>query len=116
MRRTLSCICLLLEVDWLIELWHVVDDFAGVFDECNATIFVAADEIEIAVFVPIEGGGDNHLQVHENWFTITRRDVDQLGENVGFSRVPVFSNQVKPSRNSPQMRSRSPSASKVSPG
>ena len=37
---------------------------AEAFDEGDAAVFVAGDEIVIAVLVPVEGDGDDHLEFH----------------------------------------------------
>jgi hypothetical protein len=38
--------------------------FARVFHQRHATIFVADDEVEIAVAIPVDRNGDDHLQIH----------------------------------------------------
>ena len=42
----------------------VIGELPGVLDISHASVFVADDEVELAVLVPIERDGGDHLEVH----------------------------------------------------
>src|SRR5262245_24589900 len=39
-------------------------ELSAVFDESDAAVFVADNQVMVAVFVPVEGDGNDHLEVH----------------------------------------------------
>jgi len=64
-RAAFQFVCLLLEIARRKKLRRVVSrELAGVLDERHAAVLVADDEVEVAVLVPINRHGRDHLQVH----------------------------------------------------
>ena len=49
-----------------------VIDFARVFHQGDSSVFVADDQIEIAVAIPVEGRRRDHLQIHHQRFAVAR--------------------------------------------
>ena len=50
-----------------------------VFDERDAAVFVANDEIKVSVAIPIESGGRDHLDVHDEWVSVAALEFDSVG-------------------------------------
>ena len=42
----------------------VIGELPGVLDISHASVFVADDEVELAVLVPVKRDGGDHLEVH----------------------------------------------------
>ena len=63
-RPAFKFVSLLAEIDRLQEDRCLIFYLATVFDKSDLTIFFAADQIEIAIMVPIEGNWSDHLHVH----------------------------------------------------
>ncbi len=53
--------------------------FSGVLDEGHAAIFIAADEIEVAVFVPVDGRRRDHFEIHREVLACVGFEADAEG-------------------------------------
>jgi hypothetical protein len=63
-RSELQRIGLLLEIGGLMEDGESGVDLAGVLDQGDAAVLVSDDEVEVAIVVPIDRSGRDHLHVH----------------------------------------------------
>ena len=91
----LDVLGLLHEVDGGQELGYAVFDFTGMLHERDGTVFFADDKVHVAIFIPVDGGGHNHTEIHGEAFTVggdhftgcvvgccARADVFEIGEVV----------------------------------
>ena len=91
-RTELHLIGLLLEVARLGVDGRFVVILAGVLDEGHAAVFVAADEVEVAVLVPVDRGRRDHFEIHREIATrvgLDARDkrILRLGARAGVLEI-----------------------------
>ena len=55
------------------EICRFDGTWRNVLDEGNSSIFVADDQVQIAVSIPVEGDGNNHLKFHLQYRTVGSR-------------------------------------------
>ena len=75
----LQGIGLLLKVSRLVKYRHAIDVSSCVLNERDATIFIADDQIHIAIAVPIDGCRRDHLQIHHQRLAVAVRQFASRG-------------------------------------
>ena len=85
-------VCFLLEIFGCEELRGAVwVDNPGVFHEGDSSVFVACDKILVAVPVPIDGGGGDHLDVH----VVGEPDASSIDRSLGGAGIMKISETIK---------------------
>ena len=63
-RAKLHLICLLLKINRRQKLRLAVAHLARVFHERHTAVFIANDQIDVAIAIPIHRAGQDHFQLH----------------------------------------------------
>ena len=71
-RAELHLVGFLLKINRRQKLRQSITHLAGMFDQRHAAVFIAHNEVDVAIAIPIHRARQNHLQLHGQRFTLMR--------------------------------------------